>query len=65
MESTAEPQQGGAARLPQHGRPSKRHLKLQIWESHRDETYEIYVVQNHTLQATMRILKQKHDFAPR
>jgi Clr5 domain len=65
MESTLEPQQTGTTRPPQHEQPSKRRLKLQRWESHRDEIYDIYVVQNQTLQATMRMLKEKHDFVPR
>jgi hypothetical protein len=62
MESTAEPQQTGTARLPQEGKPSKRDMKLQIWESYREEIREIYVVQNKTLQATMDMLKEKHQF---
>lgn len=58
-------QETGIAMPPQDGILSKRALKLQQWESHRDEIYQSYVVQNHTLQMTMKIMKENHDFTPR
>jgi hypothetical protein len=65
MRSTVNPQQDGAARLPQDTKLSKWILKLQKWDSCRDEIYRIYVLQNRTLQATMKIIKEKYNFAPR
>ncbi|KAE9382099.1 hypothetical protein N431DRAFT_321006 [Stipitochalara longipes BDJ] len=62
--STVNPQQEGAARPPQDRNLSKRTLKLQKWDSYRDEIYRIYVLQNHTLGATMKIIKENHNFAP-
>jgi hypothetical protein len=65
MESRAQPQQAGTAIPRQDGKLSKRALKLQQWGSYRDEIYQLYVVQNHTLQATMKMMKEKYDFTPR
>jgi hypothetical protein len=65
MRSTVDAEQEGAARPPQDRNLSKRILKFQKWDSYRDEIYRIYVLQNHTLRATMQIIKEEHNFAPR
>jgi hypothetical protein len=62
MEPTAVTQ---SAALPRNGKPSKRDLKLQQWESYSAEIHLTYIEQNHTLEETMDMLKVKYQFTPR
>lgn len=42
MEPVAK-SQPGLAGPPQEGKSNKRNLRLRLWESHRDEIYDVYV----------------------
>lgn len=59
------PQDEVAARPPQDRTLSKRLLSVQRWNYYQDEIYQIYVIQNHTLQETMKMIREKHGFGAR
>lgn len=39
--------------------------KQEQWESHREELYELYMMENRTLKKTMQIMRDKYNFTPR
>jgi len=42
-----------------------RRRNHQQWESHREEIFETYMIENETLKKTMQILDEKYGFSPR
>ena len=54
-----------AVRVSDTTNKSSRQRKEQQWESHREEIYELYMVENKTLRKTMQIMRDKYSFTPR
>ena len=49
-------------------RPEKLSCKArndQIWNSHKDEIHQMYIVEDKTLTETMDVIQQKHSFEAR